>query len=68
MQDNPGIFVTEVEVFFRTKDPVLPVVVQLRPMVNGLPSDAIYPFGEVAVDPANVVESADKRVPENPPD
>tara|TARA_B100000003_G_scaffold91492_1_gene82045 strand:- start:3864 stop:6329 length:2466 start_codon:yes stop_codon:yes gene_type:complete len=59
VQDNPGIFVTEVEVFFRTKDPVLPVVVQLRPMVNGLPSDAIYPFGEVAVDPANVVESAD---------
>ena len=61
--DNPGAFVTEVEIYFRTKDPVLPVIVQLRPMIAGVPSEQIYPFGEVIVEPSQIFESWDATVP-----
>lgn len=41
--DKGGIFVTSIDLFFRTApsdtDPQLPVRVELRPMVNGFPSD-----------------------------
>lgn len=33
-----GIFLTSIDVFFATKDPALPVRIELRPMVNGYPS------------------------------
>ena len=55
--DDPGAFVTEVEVFFRTKDPLLPVTVQLRTMVNGYPSNEVYPFGEVIFESDDIEDS-----------
>jgi len=56
-----GIFVTSVDVYFRTIDPILPVVVQLRPMQNGYPTNEVYPFSEVTLDvtAGNVFESED---------
>lgn len=47
--DEPnGIYVTKVDLFFATKDATLPVQIQLRPMVNGIPSDtAIIPGSQV---------------------
>ena len=49
--DEPnGIYVTKVDLFFATRDASLPVQVQLRPMVNGLPSDTeIIPGSQVVV-------------------
>jgi hypothetical protein len=57
-----GIYVTKVDLFFRTKDQQLPVVVQLRPMSNGTPKTEIYPFSEVVVNPSEVNISEDGSV------
>ena len=57
-----GIFVTSIDVYFGSKDETLPVVVQLRPMQLGLPTQQIYPFSEVVVDPQYVYVSDDASV------
>jgi hypothetical protein len=56
---GPGIFVTQVDLFFRTKDSLLPVTIQLRPLKNGVPTEDVYPFSEVVVDPAFIALSDD---------
>lgn len=33
-----GMFLTSIDLFFATKDPALPVRIELRPMINGYPS------------------------------
>jgi hypothetical protein len=41
MVDNEyGTFITKVGLFFATKDPTIPVQVQIRPTVNGVPSSS----------------------------
>jgi len=54
--DEPnGIYVTKVDLFFATKDASLPVQIQLRPIVNGLPSDTeIIPGSQVVRSSAQV--------------
>lgn len=34
-----GMFLSSIDVFFQTKDPLLPVSIELRELVNGLPSN-----------------------------
>ena len=36
--DATGIYVTKVDIFFKTKDDIVPVQLQIRPIVNGIPS------------------------------
>jgi hypothetical protein len=56
-----GVFVTSVDVFFKSKSANLPVWVQLRPTVNGFPhSYMIYPFGVETLYPEQV------KISENP--
>ena len=58
--DETGIFITKVDVFFKTKDTKnLPVTMQVRTMQTGLPTQEILPFGEVILDPSQVVLSDD---------
>lgn len=58
--DDPGVFITKVDVFFKTKDTKnLPVTMQIRTMQTGLPTQEILPFGEVILDPSEVVLSDD---------
>ena len=54
--DEPnGIYATKVDLFFAAKDATLPVQIQLRPIVNGLPSDTeIIPGSQVVVAAASV--------------
>ena len=49
-----GIFVSSVDIFFQTKDDVIPVTMQIRTMQTGLPTTTIVPFGEVVMDPEQV--------------
>jgi hypothetical protein len=63
INNDVGVFATSVDVYFQTKDASLPVVAQLRPMVNGIPSEEVYPFGEVIIDPKDVFLSADASLP-----
>jgi hypothetical protein len=47
-----GVFLKSVEMFFKKIDTNLPVTIQIRPMVNGIPHPSIVvPFSEVTVNP-----------------
>jgi len=55
-----GIFVTKVGIRFATKDPVVPVQLELRPAVEGAPASySVLPGGVVFKDPADVNVSDD---------
>ena len=60
--DESGIFVTKADIFVRTKDETLPLIVQLRPMELGIPKATIYPFSEVVVQPKDINISEDGSV------
>jgi hypothetical protein len=63
VRDNTGIFLTAVEVFFETKDEEIPVTLQIRPMIAGVPSNEVVPFSEVTLSPDEVNLSSDGSVP-----
>ncbi len=63
VEQETGIFVTSIDLFFFTKDQNLPVTIQLRPIELGLPTSKIYPFSEVVLDPSEVNISTDASVP-----
>jgi hypothetical protein len=63
VRDNTGVFITAVEVFFETKDEILPVTLQIRPMIAGVPSNMVVPFSEVTLDPDQINLSVDATVP-----
>ncbi len=62
VREDTGIFLTSVDVFFQTKDESIPVTFQLRPMVNGYPSNIVIPFSEVTLVPDQINLSADGTV------
>ena len=49
-----GIFVSSIDLFFKTKSTTLPVVVELRTMINGYPTTEVIPFGQVSVAAADI--------------
>ena len=50
-----GMFITSLDLFFRSKDASMPVQVQIRPTQNGYPdSSAIIPFADVEIQPSQV--------------
>jgi hypothetical protein len=56
-----GIVITSLELFFATKDSELPVSIELRRLINGLPS-----AGEVIKDSTVVKNSSEVNVPNDP--
>ena len=66
VEDTTGVFLTSCDVFFRSKDDMdIPVIIQIRTIVNGLPSTRILPFSEVVLDPDEVQTSSDGSVATN---
>lgn len=63
VRDNSGVFLTSIDVFFETKDETLPVTLQLRPMIGGVPSNIVIPFGEVTLSPDEINLSTDASTP-----
>ena len=59
VDDETGVFVTKVDVFFRTKAENLPITCQLRETTLGIPNDKILPYSEVDLTPDQVVVSTD---------
>ncbi len=41
VEDSGGVFVSKIDIFFRTKDKSLPVTLQIREMVNGYPGPTV---------------------------
>ena len=57
-----GIMVTKLDVFFYTKDPEIPVKMEIRTVLNGYPTNTIVPFAEKVLNPSSVNLSADASV------
>ena len=57
VDNKKGVFITSIDIFFTTKDSILPVTIQLRPIELGLPKKKIYPFSEVVLEPFEVAVS-----------
>lgn len=49
-----GTFVTSIDLFFQTKDANIPVIVQIREMINGSPSQRLLPFGEIYINASDI--------------
>jgi hypothetical protein len=62
VDDDTGVFVTKVDVFFRTKAENLPITCQLRETTLGVPNDKILPYSEVDLIPGQVFVSDDSTV------
>ena len=54
-----GLFITSLDLYFKTKSTNLPVTVQLRTMENGYPTRTVIPFGEISKAAADVNVSTD---------
>jgi len=52
-----GCYVTNLDIYFRTKSSSAPITLQLREVVNGYPGNRVIPFGEVTLNPGDVVVS-----------
>jgi len=63
VEPESGIFATSVDLYFFSRDPELPVTIQLRPMQLGLPTNEVYPFSEVVISPEDVQISDDASLP-----
>ena len=62
--EDTGVFLTSVDVWFETKDENnMPVTLQIRPLVAGVPSNIVVPFSEVSLTPDEVNLSVDGTVP-----
>jgi hypothetical protein len=63
VDEDTGIFVTKVDVFFQAKDESIPVWCQIRETTLGTPNHRILPFSEIFLDPENIQLSDDGTVP-----
>ena len=54
-----GIFLTEVDLFFASKDSTIPVTIQIRSTNNGYPAQKVIPLSEVTLNPSDVVVDPD---------
>lgn len=49
-----GVFVTSIEIFFKSKDKMMPVSIQIRDMEAGVPGKTIVPYSTVSLSPSQV--------------
>ena len=63
VEEPNGIFVTKIDLYFYSKTTTnIPVVVQLRPLENGIPTEQVLPFSEIHLQPENIVISKDATI------
>ena len=58
-----GVFLTKIDIFFFTKDPEIPVMLDIRTMENGNPTQTILPFSKVVKQTEDVFISTDASKP-----
>ena len=55
LQNSDGVFVTSVDLYFKTRDDTLGVTVDIRTMVNGTPTSTVLPFSSIHVARGSIV-------------
>ena len=64
VDEKSGIFLTSCEVYFQTTDDTdIPVILQIRTMKLGLPTQVVLPFSEVILNPDEITTSTDGSIP-----
>ena len=58
IEKKGGCFLSKVDIFFATKDPKIPVMLEIREVVNGYPGKRVLPFSRVTLKPEQVSLSA----------
>ena len=59
VDQEDGMFITSIDLFFSSKSSSLPVTLQLRTMFNGYPTEVVLPFGEVVKQASDISTSTD---------
>jgi hypothetical protein len=59
IDDDGGVFLTSIDIFFSSKDANVPVTLQIRDTVNGYPGQHILPFSETTLNPSAVTTTTD---------
>ena len=59
IDDEGGVFLTSIDIYFSSKDANVPVTLQVRNTVNGYPGQSILPFSEITLNPSDVNISSD---------
>ena len=58
-ENENGIYASSVDIFFSTVDATMPVTLQLRPVINEVPSSSqIIPFSEVVLNPSEATANS----------
>lgn len=58
-----GVFLNKINIYFKTKDAGnIPVMLQVRTLVNGYPGPNIVPYSEVTINPSAITTSTDGSV------
>jgi hypothetical protein len=61
--EDTGVFLTSIDVYFETKDEDnIPVTLQIRPLLAGVPSNVVVPFSEVTLIPDQINLSVDGTI------
>ena len=63
VDEEGGVFLTGIDIFFRTKDANIPISIQVRTMENGYPTKDIIPFSDNTIDPSTVELSENASIP-----
>tara|TARA_B100000073_G_scaffold99144_1_gene78824 strand:+ start:40323 stop:47627 length:7305 start_codon:yes stop_codon:yes gene_type:complete len=63
VEEEGGVFLSSVDIFFKTKDGSIPISMQIRTMENGYPSKEILPFSDCTIDPDQVELSDNAAIP-----
>ena len=62
IDQEDGMFMTSLDLFFSSKSSSLPMTLQIRTMVNGYPTQTILPFGTLNKEAADITTSTDASV------
>ena len=52
--EGEGVFLSSVDIYFKTKSESIPITQQIRTLRNGSPTQTVLPFGEVTLEPEDV--------------
>ena len=63
VEEDGGMFLTGVDIYFQTKDTNIPISMQIRTMTNGYPTKTILPFSDVTINPDQVEISESAAIP-----
>jgi hypothetical protein len=63
IEEEEGLFVTSMDLYFYTKDDTSPVTITIRTMENGQPTETIVPYSTTTVNAEDIKVSVDASVP-----